>query len=147
MPFRRFFGYWTCVIVGRWVGGMLGYKPFFREYTTDWDFAVAKMKGQPLLRRLMHDSYTAKTSWSKQVELSKGPKPTNAEYEEWVVDIAERRSGNNRIATAGLDIEKPSVKTDRLKGIGGVNGINEYTNGVYFAGDVTRRKSQVQDST
>ena len=24
---------------------MLGYRPVFKEYTTDWDFAVAKMKG------------------------------------------------------------------------------------------------------
>lgn len=125
---------------------MLGYKPFFREYTTDWDFAVAKMKGQPLLRRLIHDAYATKSSWFKQVELSKGPKPTNAEYEEWVVDLAERRSGNNRIATAGLDIEKPSVKTDGSKGVSGVNGVNGYTHGVHFAGDVNKRKSQVQNS-
>lgn len=90
----------------------MGYKPFFKEYTTDWDFAVAKMKGQPLTRRLIHHSYVAKTSWFKQVELSKGPKPTNAEYEEMVVDISERRSANNRIVTAGLDIEELSVKTD-----------------------------------
>ena len=90
----------------------MGYKPFFREYTTDWDFAVAKMKGQPFIRRLIHDSYLMKASWFKQVELSKGPKPTNAEYEEMVVDISERRSASNRIETAGLDIEKPSVKND-----------------------------------
>ena len=90
----------------------MGYKPFFREYTTDWDFAVAKMRGQPFIRRLIHDSYGAKNSWFKQVELSEGPKPTNAEYEEMVVDISERRSANNRIATAGLDTEKLSVKTD-----------------------------------
>ena len=90
----------------------MGYKPFFREYTTDWDFAVAKMRGQPLIRRLIHGSYVAKASWFKQVELSGGPKPTNAEYEEMVIDISERRSASNRIATAGLDIEKLSVKTD-----------------------------------
>lgn len=68
----------------------MGYKLFFKEYTTDWDFAVVKMKGQPLTRRLIHHSYVAKTSWFKQVELSKGPKPTNSEYEEMVVDISDR---------------------------------------------------------
>ena len=125
---------------------MLGYKPFFREYTTDWDFAVAKMKGQPLLRRLIHDAYAAKSSWFKQVELSNGPKPTNAEYEEWVVDLAERRSGNNRIATAGLDVEEPLVKTDGPKAVSGVNEINGYTPGVHFAGNVHKRKSEVQKS-
>lgn len=112
MPFRPFFVYWTCVIVGWWVGGIIGHKPSSREYTTDWDFAVAKMKGQPLTRRLIHDSYFGKTLWFKQVELSEGPKPTKAEYEEMVVDISERRSANNRIATAGLDTAKLSVKTD-----------------------------------
>ena len=48
MPVRHFFGYWTCVIVGWWTGGMLEYKPFFRKYTTDWDFGVAKVKGEPV---------------------------------------------------------------------------------------------------
>ena len=91
---------------------MLGYKPFFRKYTTDWDFAVAKMKGQPSIRRLIHNSYVAKAPWFKQVELSKEPKPTNAEYEDLVIDLSERRSASNRIATAGLDIEKLPVKTD-----------------------------------
>ena len=146
MPFRRFLGYWTCVIVGRWIGGMLGYKPFFKEYTTDWDFAVAKMEGQPLLRRLIHESYMAKSPWFKQVELSKGPKPTNAEYEDWVVDIAERRSDSNRIATAGIDTEYSGVKIDDSKGVNGVNGVNGIHDGhVYFAGDVTRRRHLVQE--
>ena len=145
MPFRSFVGYWTCVVVGRWIGGMLGYKPFFKEYTTDWDFAVAKMNGQPLLRRLLHASYTAKTSWVKQVELSKGPKPTNAEFEEWVLDIAEQQSSGNRIATAGLDVDKPLVKTGESKGVSGVKETNGYTNGVHFAGDA-RRRNLVQDS-
>jgi hypothetical protein len=89
MPFRRFFGYWGCVIIGRWIGGLLGYKPFFKEYTTDWDFAVAKMKGNFWTRRNVHESYTAKTSWADQVRLSSAPKPTNAEYEELVSDMTE----------------------------------------------------------
>ena len=70
------------------------------------------MKGQPLIRRLIHNSYVTKAPWLKQVELSNGPKPTNAEYEELVIDLSERRSASNRIATAGLDIEKPPAKTD-----------------------------------
>ncbi|KAF2795102.1 hypothetical protein K505DRAFT_407138 [Melanomma pulvis-pyrius CBS 109.77] len=89
MPFRRFFGYWACVIIGRWIGGLLGYKPFFKEYTTDWDFAVAKMKGNFWTRRNVQDSYVAKKPWDEQVKLSAAPKPTNADYEALVTDMTE----------------------------------------------------------
>lgn len=89
MPFRRFFGYWACVIIGRWIGGLLGYKPFFKEYTTDWDFAVAKMKGNFWTRRNVQESYVAKKPWEEQVKLSAAPKPTNADYEALVTDMTE----------------------------------------------------------
>jgi hypothetical protein len=89
MPFRSFFGYWACVIIGRWIGGCLGYKPFFKEYTTDWDFAVAKMKGNFWTRRNVQESYVAKKPWGDQVALSQGPKATNAEYEALVTDMTE----------------------------------------------------------
>lgn len=140
MPFRRFFGYWTCVIVGRWIGGLLGYKPFFKEYTTDWDYAVAKMNGQPFIRRLIHSSYTAKTSWRKQVELSSGPKPTNAEFEEWVVDLAELASGGNKIATAGMNIGNAPINTNGAYVADGVAGANGYATGSQVSGDIARRK-------
>ncbi|KAI0124773.1 hypothetical protein BJ170DRAFT_475741 [Xylariales sp. AK1849] len=54
---QRFTGYWTGVIVGRWLGGLLGYRPFFKEYTTDWDFAVAKMQQSVFTRRLVDTTY------------------------------------------------------------------------------------------
>ncbi|KAL4993773.1 hypothetical protein BDV10DRAFT_189662 [Aspergillus recurvatus] len=44
IPFRKTVAYCWGVAVGRWLGGMLGYCPFFAEYTTDWDQAVAKME-------------------------------------------------------------------------------------------------------
>lgn len=78
-----------CVVIGRWIGGLLGYKPFFREYTTDWDFAVTKMKANPWTRRLVNDSYANKKSWDEQVELSSRPKAQNADYELLVTDITE----------------------------------------------------------
>ncbi|CAD6575409.1 MAG: hypothetical protein ASARMPRED_007219 [Alectoria sarmentosa] len=43
VPFRSFWGYWLGVIVGRWIGGFLGYAPFYPEWTTDWDAACDKM--------------------------------------------------------------------------------------------------------
>lgn len=102
----------------------MGYKPFFKEYTTDWDYAVAKMNGQPFIRRLVHSSYTANSSWPKQVELSSGSKPTNAEYEEFVIDLAERASSGSKIATAGMDIEPAPIKTN---GTYVVDGVDEPT--------------------
>lgn len=44
MPFRHFIGYWSGIIIGRWIGGMLGYQPFFPEWTTDWESACVKMR-------------------------------------------------------------------------------------------------------
>ena len=80
-------GYWGCVLIGRWIGGLLGYKPFFREYTTDWDYAVAKMKGSFFQRHLVNDAFTAEKPWSRQVLLEPVTKPTNAEFEPWTVDM------------------------------------------------------------
>ena len=93
VPFRRTVGYWTCVIVGRWIGGLLGYKPFFKEYTTDWDYAVAKMKGSFFQRHLVEESFSTRRSWSEQAELSSGAKPTNAEYEQWTLQLGHKTNG------------------------------------------------------
>ncbi|KAL7622425.1 hypothetical protein AAE478_007930 [Parahypoxylon ruwenzoriense] len=62
---RKFTGYWTGVILGRWIGGMLGYKPFFKEYTTDWDFAVAKMQNSFFTRRLVDTTAKVALPWSE----------------------------------------------------------------------------------
>ncbi|KAI9928669.1 hypothetical protein ASPWEDRAFT_36435 [Aspergillus wentii DTO 134E9] len=131
VPFRRQVGYWTCVIVGRWIGGLLGYKPFFREYTTDWDFAVAKMKGSFFQRHLVHESYAAEKSWSEQVALEAKSRPENAEFEPWVQDMSPKQ----------LELGEPSyeggVFIDHASGINGhanghtngVNGVNGHANG------------------
>lgn len=148
MPFRRFFGYWACVIIGRWIGGLLGYKPFFREYTTDWDYAVAKMKGQPFTKRLIHDSFSTKSSWPEQVELSKGLNPRNAEYQYWVEDIAEQRSDKNKIATAGMEInDEPTAQTQSAKHSQHGHGesevhVNGYATGLDLPSKVTNRGSR-----
>ncbi len=62
---------------------MLGYKPFFKEYTTDWEYAVAKMKGSFFQRHLVEESFAVAKSWPEQVKLGSGEKPRNAEYEQW----------------------------------------------------------------
>ncbi|KAL8792096.1 MAG: hypothetical protein Q9195_005271 [Heterodermia aff. obscurata] len=93
VPFRRTVGYWTCVILGRWIGGLLGYKPFFKEYTTDWDYAVMKMKGSFFQRHLVEESFAVAKAWPEQVKLSEGPKPLNAEFEQWTRLLEENGNG------------------------------------------------------
>lgn len=44
MPFRHTVGWLLGVVVGRYIGGMLGYQPFFPEWTTDWEAACDKME-------------------------------------------------------------------------------------------------------
>ena len=77
---------------------MLGYKPFFKEYTTDWDYAVAKMKGSFFQRHLVEDAFASAKSWPEQVKLDSGSKPTNAEYEQWTLQLEpEAKSKANGI--------------------------------------------------
>lgn len=59
---RKCIGYWTGVILGRYIGGLLGYKPFLKEYTTDWDLAVAKMRSHWVLW-WVSTSYQAARPW------------------------------------------------------------------------------------
>ncbi|KAF2744281.1 hypothetical protein M011DRAFT_449808, partial [Sporormia fimetaria CBS 119925] len=51
VPFRNRLAQIMGIVVGRWIGGLLGYQPFHREWTSDWDAACAKMETSPFLRR------------------------------------------------------------------------------------------------
>ena len=62
---------------------MLGYRPFFKEYTTDWEYAIAKMRGSFFQRHLVEGSFAVAKSWPEQMRLGSGGKPLNAEYEVW----------------------------------------------------------------
>ena len=102
MPFRLFFGYWASVIIGRWLGGLLGYKPFFKEYTTDWEFAVQKMKSSFWTRRSVDDFWAAKERWNREADLSAGPSPTNAELQYLLEDVsAATRAAKAKAAENG----------------------------------------------
>ncbi|RAH64729.1 uncharacterized protein BO66DRAFT_463755 [Aspergillus aculeatinus CBS 121060] len=130
VPFRRQVGYWTCVVVGRWIGGLLGYKPFFREYTTDWDFAVAKMKGSFFQRHLVHDAYAAEKNWDAQVALEAASRPENAEFEPWVQDMSPKAltlppvQYEKGVFVDGAALATPNGVNEH------VNGVNGHTNGV-----------------
>lgn len=110
VPFRRFIGYWGGVFLGRWIGGLLGYKPFFREYTTDWDYAVAKVKGSWFQRHLVEDSYAHAKSWEEQLLLDQG-KPLNAEYEALTTDLSETENG----LTNGNHVDDDGANTNGLR--------------------------------
>lgn len=101
---------------------MLGYKPFFKEYTTDWDYAVAKMQGSFFQCRLVHGAYSGKKPWATQEELSSGSKPMNAEYELWVTDLSDNVSQNLDAGTVGM----VGVDVDGHK----TQGINGFATGV-----------------
>lgn len=51
MPFSRTIARALGIVVGRWIGGLLGYQPFFEKWTTDWDLACRKMQKSVFHRR------------------------------------------------------------------------------------------------
>ncbi|KAI1767901.1 hypothetical protein GGR53DRAFT_50344 [Hypoxylon sp. FL1150] len=53
-PLARVLG----IVVGRWVGGVLGYQPFYRKWTTDWKSACHKMEMSIFQRRFANRSKT-----------------------------------------------------------------------------------------
>ncbi|CAG8981862.1 hypothetical protein HYALB_00009538 [Hymenoscyphus albidus] len=44
VPFSSSVSQMLGVIVGRWVGGLLGYQPFYQKYSADWGLACRQMK-------------------------------------------------------------------------------------------------------
>jgi hypothetical protein len=44
VPFGQNISRGLGILLGRWVGAMLGYQPFHRGWTTDWQLACEKME-------------------------------------------------------------------------------------------------------
>lgn len=51
VPFRKAIAIGMGVMVGRWMGGLLGYQPFYAEWTSDWTEACRKMGSHWTQRR------------------------------------------------------------------------------------------------
>ncbi|KAI1486006.1 hypothetical protein F5X96DRAFT_277011 [Biscogniauxia mediterranea] len=51
VPFGRTLSRAIGVVVGRWIGGLLGYQPFYRKWTNNWDLACRKMEMSIFQRR------------------------------------------------------------------------------------------------
>ncbi|KAI2465118.1 hypothetical protein F4781DRAFT_410508 [Annulohypoxylon bovei var. microspora] len=58
IPFSRTIARGLGILVGRWIGGILGYRPFYRKWTTDWEFACRKMEMSIFQRRFADRSKT-----------------------------------------------------------------------------------------
>ncbi|TVY16166.1 putative oxidoreductase yanE [Lachnellula arida] len=58
IPFSQTVSRVMGVVVGRWIGGMLGYQPFYRHLTTDWELACQKMEMSIFQRRFADRSKT-----------------------------------------------------------------------------------------
>ncbi|KAK1145119.1 hypothetical protein N8T08_004552 [Aspergillus melleus] len=51
VPFGRTLSMTLGVVVGRWIGGLLGYQPYYKKWTFDWDLACRKMEQSIFQRR------------------------------------------------------------------------------------------------
>ena len=51
LPFSKRLAQLTGIVVGRCIGGFLGYQPFHWKWTTDWEMACQKMETSIFLKR------------------------------------------------------------------------------------------------
>ncbi|KAK4154501.1 hypothetical protein C8A00DRAFT_32712 [Chaetomidium leptoderma] len=52
VPFGQTVSITAGVVLGRWIGsGLLGYQPFYRKWTSDWELACQKMEASVFQRR------------------------------------------------------------------------------------------------
>lgn len=51
VPFGRYASIAFSIGVGRWIGGLLGYQPFYRKWSVDWDTACERMQQSIFQRR------------------------------------------------------------------------------------------------
>ncbi|KAI1651489.1 uncharacterized protein F4817DRAFT_356002 [Daldinia loculata] len=53
VPFRHIISQASSILIGRWLGGLLGYQPFYRKWLTEenWQLACEKMESSFFQRR------------------------------------------------------------------------------------------------
>jgi hypothetical protein len=51
VPFGKRVSQILGIVVGRWLGGLLGYQPFYRDWSTDWEAACLQMRTSIFQRR------------------------------------------------------------------------------------------------
>ncbi|KAH8891742.1 hypothetical protein GQ53DRAFT_746237 [Thozetella sp. PMI_491] len=58
VPFRSTISLGMGIVLGRWIGGMLGYQPFYEEWTTDWEQACERMETSIFQKRFSNRKKT-----------------------------------------------------------------------------------------
>lgn len=51
IPFSRTLARALGIVGGRWIGGMLGYSPYYEKWSTDWGLACERMGSSIFQRR------------------------------------------------------------------------------------------------
>jgi hypothetical protein len=51
MPFGQYLSLGVSILVGRYVGGLLGYQPYFQKWSTNWALACDRMEKISCQRR------------------------------------------------------------------------------------------------
>lgn len=51
LPFGQTFSRVLGIVLGRWIGAALGYQPYYKKWTCDWELACEKMERSFLQRR------------------------------------------------------------------------------------------------
>lgn len=54
VPFGRSVSRILGIVLGRGIGGLLGYQPYYRKWSGDWDLACQRMRLSLFQRRFAH---------------------------------------------------------------------------------------------
>jgi len=55
VPFSMTLSKAMTVVIGRWLGGILGYQPYYKEWTTEWETAKKRMSTSIFQKRFAHE--------------------------------------------------------------------------------------------
>ena len=61
------------------------------------------MKGSFFQRHLVEDAFASAKSWPEQVKLDSGSKPTNAEFEQWTLQLEPEVKSRANVAVNGTE--------------------------------------------
>jgi hypothetical protein len=53
VPFNMIIAKALTVVVGRWIGSLLGYRPYYKEWSTDWEAAKQRMSTSVFQKRFV----------------------------------------------------------------------------------------------
>ncbi|KAI0111796.1 hypothetical protein F4814DRAFT_460893 [Daldinia grandis] len=67
LPFGKRLAQVVGIIIGRWLGGLLGYQPFHRQWTTDWQTACKRMGTSIFLKRYYYIDKRELPSFAKNI--------------------------------------------------------------------------------